>query len=219
MTAEPPPGQNPYGSAPPPYGSAPPPPQGGYPPAGAYGPPQGAYGVPQQAPLPPGVPAPLAEWWERWVARFIDGLIFGVIYFILNSIFSSMFGPPSVAEILAGESVSGSVFLPGFLAAIIGYGAYTAYDYVMHSKDGQTVGKKVMKIQVVRLGGGAPLPAEVMKRSILIPGAWVLYGIPIVSFLVGIFTLVVGILIITDKPRQQGLHDKVAGTVVVKAPR
>jgi len=172
--------------------------------------------VPQQAPLPPGVPAPLAEWWERWVARFIDGLIFGVIFFILSSIFNSMFGP-SLEDVLRGDV--GSTFLPGFLAAIIGYGAYTAYDYVMHSKDGQTVGKKVMKIQVVRLGGGAPLAADQMKRSILIPGAWVLYGIPILNFLVAIFTLVVGILIITDKPRQQGLHDKVAGTVVVKAPR
>lgn len=192
MTAEPPPGQNPYGSAPPPHA-------GGYPSSGGY-PPQGAYGAPQGAHLPYGASAPLAEWWERLVARIIDGLIFGVAYQIL-------------AVILA--SALGVGFLSAFIPALIAFGAYAAYDYVLHSKNGQTIGKKVMKIQLVG-AGGAPLdPSAVQKRSAIYPGVMALYGIPFVNLLVGLFALVIGIMVIVGKP----LHDQLAGTAVVKAPR
>ncbi len=191
MTAEPPPGQNPYGSAPPPH-------SGGYPSSGGY-PPQGAYGAPQGAYPPAGASAPLAEWWERLVARIIDGLIFGVLYQILAIVLSSILGG----------------LLGGILAALIAFGGYAAYDYVLHSKDGQTIGKKVMKIQLVG-AGGAPLdPSAIQKRSAIYPGVMALYGIPFVGLLVGLFTLVIGIMVIVGKP----LHDQLAGTAVVKAPR
>ncbi|MEU8268088.1 RDD family protein [Sphaerisporangium sp. NPDC049002] len=212
MTAEPPPG-NPYQPPPPPgqpYGN----PQGG-----DYGNPYGApppYGAPQGAPLPPGVPAPLAEWWERLVARIIDGVIFGIVYAILTAILTSIFRP-SVADILANPT--GSLVLPGLLAGIIAFGAYAAYDYVLHSKDGQTIGKKVMKIRLAALGGGPLDSSLVMKRSAIYPGVMALYGIPVLGWLASLFILVLGVLILIDKPLQQGLHDKLAGTVVVKAPR
>ncbi|MEV7966706.1 RDD family protein [Sphaerisporangium sp. NPDC088356] len=214
MTAEPPPG-NPYQPPPPPgqpYGN----PQGG-----DYGNPYGApppYGAPQGAPLPQGVPAPLAEWWERLVARIIDNVIFGIVYGILTAILSAIF-VPSAADILANPTLAGSYVLPGLLAGIIAFGAYAAYDYVLHSKDGQTLGKKVMKIRLAALGGGPLDSSLVMKRSAIFPSVMVLYGIPLLGWLSSIFVLVLGVLILTDKPLQQGLHDKLAGTVVVKAPR
>ncbi|WP_405142554.1 RDD family protein [Sphaerisporangium sp. NBC_01403] len=215
MTAEPPPG-NPY-QPPPPPGQ----PYGG-PQDGGYGNPYGApppYGAPQGAPIPQGAPAPLAEWWERLVARIIDNVIFGVIYAILSSILASIF-QPSVADILANPALStGSYVLPGLLAGIIAFAAYAAYDYVLHSKDGQTLGKKVMKIRLAAVGGGPLDSSVVMKRSAIFPGVMVLYGIPFLGWLSSIFVLVLGVLILVDKPLQQGLHDKLAGTVVVKAPR
>ncbi|GAA3787047.1 hypothetical protein GCM10022226_01570 [Sphaerisporangium flaviroseum] len=215
MTAEPPPG-NPYQPPPPPgqpYGG----PQGG-----GYDNPYGAgpapYGGPQGAPLPPGAPAPLAEWWERLVARIIDNIIFSVVYVILSSILTSIFAP-SLADILANPTLTPGSVLPALIAGIIAFGAYAAYDYVLHSKDGQTLGKKVMKIRLAGVGGGALDSANVMKRSAIFPGVMVLYGIPILGWLSSIFVLVLGVLILTDKPLQQGLHDKLAGTVVVKVPR
>ncbi|GII31218.1 RDD family protein [Planotetraspora mira] len=184
MTAEPPPGQNPYESAPPP-------PPGGYPPPG-YGPYGGA---PQGAPIPPGAPAPLAEWWERWVARLIDSIMFAVVFYILSGIL-------------------------GLIGGLIAYLGYAAYDYMLHSKDGQTLGKKAMKIQLVGVGG-APLDSSaLMKRSAIYPGVMVLSPLAFaLSGIVGLFVLVLGILIIVDSPLHQGLHDKIAGTLVVKAPR
>ncbi|GAA1259111.1 hypothetical protein GCM10009677_07520 [Sphaerisporangium rubeum] len=193
--------------------------------AQGYGAPQQGYGQPAYGEHghqqgygmdPAGAPA---LWWERWVARFLDGLIFSVVYGILNSIFFSMFGP-SVADILADPSLaSGSVILPALLAGVIAFGAYAAYDYVLHSKDGQTLGKKVMKIRLVSAAGGALDSGAVLKRSAIFPGAMVLYGIPVVGWLSSIFVLVLAILILVDKPRHQGPHDKIAGTVVVKAAR
>lgn len=216
MTAQPPPG-NPY--EPPqqpgqPYGN----PQGG-----GYGNPYGGgpapYGGPQGGPLPPGAPAPLAEWWERLVARFIDGIVFGVIYMILSVILVSIFAP-SVADIMANPSLAaGSSIVPGLLAAVIAFAAYAAYDYVLHSKDGQTLGKKVMKIRLAGVGGGALDSSNLMKRSAVFPGVMMLYGIPFLGWLAAVFIIVLGVLIIVDKPLGQGIHDKLAGTVVVKAPR
>jgi uncharacterized RDD family membrane protein YckC len=195
MTAEPPPGHNPYGSAPPPH-------SGGYPSSGGY-PPQGAYGAPQGAYPPAGASAPLAEWWERWVARFIDSLIFTVVSWILGFILAAVFGVGILSVLLA---------------AVISYAAYTAYDYVLHSKDGQTIGKKIMKIQLVG-AGGAPLDSSALqKRAAVYPGVFILSGIPFVNYLVYVFGLVLGILLLVDKGRQ-GLHDKIAGTVVVKVAR
>ena len=230
-------GQPPYGNPQgQPYGGS----QGGYgPPQGGYNEPQGGYGDQQQsygapyggqpygaqpgypspygAQLPPGAPAPLAEWWERLVARIIDGLIFAVVYWILLRIFTSIFSP-SLEDVLSGRSL-GSLVLPGVLAGIIAFALYAAYDYVLHSKDGQTFGKKALQIRLARVGGGEVDSSAVMKRAAIYPGVMVLYGIPILGWLVFIFLVVLGILILVDKPLQQGLHDKVAGTVVVKAPR
>ncbi|MFC6083392.1 RDD family protein [Sphaerisporangium aureirubrum] len=240
MTAEPPPGGAPYGHPQQPgpqygqqygqpqgqqypqYGQQPGPQYGTPPQDGGQGAPYGTpppYGAPQGYSGQPGGQAPLALWWERWVARFIDGLIFSVVYGILSSIFTGMFGP-STAEILANPAVvSGSLVLPGLLAGIIAFGAYAAYDYVLHSKDGQTLGKKLMKIRLVSATGGPLDSAAVMKRSAIFPGVMALYGIPIVGWLASIFVLVLAVLILVDKPLQQGPHDKIAGTVVVKAPR
>ncbi|GII52474.1 hypothetical protein Pth03_08630 [Planotetraspora thailandica] len=219
MTAEPPPGQNPYQPGPPPpggYQPPPPPPPGGYPPPG-YGP----YGAgPQGAPVPPGAPAPLALWWERWVARIIDFIIFFVVYYILLSILNSIF-KPSFADLL--QNPTGTLFMPYFLAGVIAYGAYTAYDYVLHSKDGQTLGKKVMKIKVVGVGGAALDSSALMKRSALYPGVMVLMALvgasSLFNFLAGILMLVIAVMVVADQPLHQGLHDKVAGTIVVKAPQ
>jgi uncharacterized RDD family membrane protein YckC len=234
MTAEPPPGGDPYGHPQQPgpqygpqhgqqypqYGQQPGP-QYGTPQDGGYGAPYGTpppYGAPQQYAGGPGGQAPLAVWWERWVARIVDGLIFGILYSILASIFNSMFGP-SVAEILADPTAAGSAVLPALLAGIIAYGAYAAYDYVLHSKDGQTLGKKLMKIRLASVSGGPLDSGALMKRSAIFPGVMALYGIPIIGWLASISVLVLAVLILVDKPLHQGPHDKIAGTVVVKVPR
>ncbi|WP_214107418.1 RDD family protein [Acrocarpospora catenulata] len=172
-------------------------------------------------PLPPGVPAPLAEWWQRLVARLIDGVILGVVvYLIIGRIIASAFSTTETVSVLGVSAQVQTVSFTGLLlSAIISVLLYGAYEFFLVSRDGQTIGKKVMKIRIVKLG--APLQGGVDTET-LIKRIGVLYGPQILGFntvlnmIAGIFSLVNVLWPLWDKPLQQAIHDKVAGTVVVK---
>ena len=235
---QPPPG---YGQPPPGYGQQQPPPGYGQPPQqygqqqpyGAppqqYGAPQQPYGAPQQ-----GTPAPeapglvLAEWWERLVGRFIDGILFGVLYFILGAIVGALFVSQIVYNPNTGEFTGGGLFvLAVVLPPLVGGLLYAGYDVFMHGRDGQTLGKKVMKTRLVTVNGGKPDQATIIKRAVIFPGVYAIaallgfipiFGTLFIWLLAGIFVLVDGIFILTDSVRRQALHDKWSGgTIVVKA--
>ena len=196
-----------------------------------YGAPQpyGAQGYGQQ----PGTPAPeapgmvLAEWWERLVGRFIDGILFGIVYFILGAISTALFVSQIAFDPDTGQFTNGGLFvLASVLPGLIGGLLYAGYDIFMHSRDGQTLGKKVMKSRLVTINGQKPDQATLIKRAAIFPGIYAIAGllafISVFALLllpiIGIFTLIDGIFVLTDSTRRQSLHDKWAGTIVVKAP-
>jgi TctA family transporter len=78
----------------------------------------------------------------------------------------------------------------------------------------------VMGIKVVPVGGTlGPQGLDqqtALRRSGVLYGPYLLEGIPIIGILVGVFVLVNVLWQLWDKPLQQCLHDKAAGTVVVK---
>ena len=155
-------------------------------PAAAYGAPPQQYGAPQQPYGAPqqGTPAPeapglvLAEWWERLVGRFIDGILFGVVYFILGAIFAAIFVSQIVYNPNTGEFTGGGLFvLAVVLPPLIGGLLYAGYDVFMHGRDGQTLGKKVMKTRIVTVNGGRPDQATLMKRAAIYPGIIAIAGL------------------------------------------
>ncbi len=85
---------------------------------------------------------------------------------------------------------------------------------------GQTLGKQVMGIKVVHVGGplgpGGVSGDAALKRAGVMWGANFLTWIPLLGAVFYIFPLVNAIWLFIDKPLQQCLHDKVANTVVVK---
>lgn len=198
----PPPG-NPYGSGPgSPYDNMPPPP----PPYGSgYG---GGYGGTD--PLS-GMP-PLAETGRRVLARLIDWVIIAVPLAIIGIPFhiydratrdGNDFGDTV-------NSLNGGSQLVFQLITIV---AYVAYDTVLTAKDGQTVGKKLMKLRVAMLNDGSTPP---MSQSLL---RAVVLWLPALICCACLWPLLILILIVVDKPYKQGLHDKAAKTVVVTVPR
>lgn len=223
---QPPPG---YGQAPQQYGAPPqqpygaPPQQYGQQP---YGAPQG-YGAPAPAAVPPGAPGAIPEWWERLVERIIDNVIFVVLYFIFAAIATALFVSQIAFDPTTGDVTGGGLFvlatvLPPLLIGLI----YGAYDVFMHSRDGQTLGKKVMKTRLVAADGSKPDQATLIKRAAIFPGVYAVIGllgfIPIVGgvfggLLVSIFVLVDGIFVFTDNPLRRALHDKWSNTIVIKA--
>ncbi|MFI6501807.1 RDD family protein [Nonomuraea typhae] len=207
MTNYGPGGSSPHGA---PYGDPQGAPQGaqqyGAPQGAQYSAPQGAqYGAPQpQGGHEPPSP-PLAEWWQRLVARIVDGVILGIAYAVLSMILATVLGVG---------------FLAVMLTAILGAVIYFAYEFVMLRSGGQTIGKKVMGLRVVPAGGnraGRPLTTDaVVSRAGVLWGPLALSFIPVIGFVAYLLYVVNVLWQFWDKPLQQCLHDKLAGTVVVR---
>jgi uncharacterized RDD family membrane protein YckC len=202
---------SPYGQ-PPPYGQPSPPP-------GSYGQPAtppGPYGQPGPPPTPagygvapPGAPQ-IAGMADRLVARIIDGVLLAVVGLLLAIPFAgAVVGSvdPATGEPSAAALASAFVFL-------CVYGILTlAYEVVLIAIRGQTIGKQVMRLTVRREADGA-IPG--WGPSVL---RWLVpVGAGIVTFcLGGIGQLLVYVSPFFDNSgRNQGWHDKVAKTLVVK---
>jgi uncharacterized RDD family membrane protein YckC len=73
---------------------------------------------------------------------------------------------------------------------------------------GQTVGKRVMKIKIVRATDGGPIDRRLARRRWVVEVLGSLFG-PYFSYADGLWQL-------WDQPFRQCLHDKCADTLVVK---
>ncbi len=122
----------------------------------------------------------------RFVAALIDNIVLLVPYFITGAIFSGG----------DGNNQSPFLFLIN-LAISIGYWVF------YQASAGQTLGKKVMGIKVVDLSGNKPTAMTFFLREII-------------GKMVSAIILFIGYLMILWDAKKQGLHDKIAGTIVVK---
>lgn len=201
-------------SAPPPYrgpdfsakASAPPP----------YRPPEGNG---QEAARFRGERYVLATWGQRAVARIIDEIAVAI--------------PASVAGVAVGFMLAGGQFLFGDHTgdaisrnfAIIFYVClflgYTAYDAVCVKKWRRTFGKRLMRLQVAPSDGAGrqgPIPvASITARAALFHVPALTYwstGWMVIAFL--LFLVFCVFWPLWDKPNRQGMHDKLARTVVVR---
>lgn len=196
-------------------------------PGTAYGPPATGYGQPPTPVSPSG--QPLASFPERLGAFLIDNLIvtgilmvpliptmFVVMFAVLPDAGNDPYAPydpyarppgPAGAEFLRLMLIM--MLLWAFFMAVH-FLAFYLYSVEVTLRRGQTVGKRVLKIKIVPLAPGQPLTRRALTRRYLVQyvaGAL----IPLFSYLDGLWQL-------WDKPYQQCLHDRFAGTVVVKVP-
>ncbi|WP_055535788.1 RDD family protein [Streptomyces graminilatus] len=213
MSSEPPPGSgqppddDPFRKQPPPpsygagdpYGSASPP--GGGSPYGGGGPPYGGGGDPYGGSGDPlaGMP-PLADSGRRTLARLIDMILVGIVVWLLTWGFRVNDYNFSSDNMDYGNSVGQSV-----IAAVL----YVAYDTILMSRTGQTLGKKWLRLRLANLDDGAtPSVQTSFVRALVL---W----IPFAFCCACIWTAIAGGWSFFDKPYKQGLHDKAAKTVVV----
>jgi uncharacterized RDD family membrane protein YckC len=202
--------------------------QPGYPQPG-YGQQPGYPPAPTGGKQVPGAPGLIPEWWERWLGRFLDSIIFGIIAGIAVSIVGRAF-LPSLDDYLAGGytavySYGTSYYIALMVVYIVVGVLFAAYDVVMHSRNGQTLGKMATKTRLVMQNGSKPEQSVLIKRALLFPASGYLLTallglIPGFGGVVQLGAAVVGIAIsipIFTDPMRRGLHDQWAGTVVVKA--
>jgi uncharacterized RDD family membrane protein YckC len=218
---QPPAAQVPYGTSPH-YGT--PPPHGGpYPqarPAG-YGTPAQPYGAAYTG-RQPGRDPGLAEWWRRLLARLIDVAAVAVVLLpiavpILSPSFSRLeqianqYPNLSTPQAQSAFSSAESRFLGVlYTVSLIAAAVWFVYDAVQHAKWGQTLGKRALSTRVVSAYDGSPVStAAAVKR------AAVYALIPVIPVLGTFFAVLNELWLLWDR-RRQCLHDKAAGTIVVR---
>ena len=204
----PPPGQGgwPSGQQQPPPGPWQAPPPGGYGPYGSpYGRAAGGYGMPK------------ASWGARLAAIIIDGLILALmglpawLYLIAGpteittcSVDSSgdlQFGGPDNALC---EQPTGATIAIAVVLGIVAFIGLLAYFGILEGQRTQTLGKKALGIRTVDIQTGGPIgTGKAIGRYF----ARILSGIP----------CYLGYLWPLWDDQSQSFHDKIVGSVVVKA--
>lgn len=172
-----------------------------------YPPPQQPYGYGQPMYPPPAAPAPwtgpppgaLGNQGARLAARFLDGVFMVLAVLLVGGL------------VVLIQNLTVDSDLIGMVAGVIGYAGIglvlLCYEPVMLWKSGATYGKRICGLRVARLDDGA---------DISFARAWLRW---FTGFLMGCVPLL-GLLDVLwclwDKPFQQCLHDKAAGSVVVR---
>lgn len=119
-----------------------------------------------------------ASFWKRFLAYYIDSLIVGLIGIGMG--FSGIGGK--------------MVWIPGMLVS----GAYFVFFWV--KQDGQTLGKKLLAIKVVKEKGKLDFATAVIRY---------------IGYIISGLILNLGFIWAAFDGKKQGWHDKMAGTIVV----
>lgn len=150
---------------------------------------------------PPSTAAVYADFGTRFGAAFIDGVIIIGINFVVSFFIGFVIG-----------FVDGVNHVPfvmtTFLKQLVNTVSYAVgifyYVYFIGSR-GQTFGKQLLKIKVVKIGTTDP------------PGYFPAFLREIVGKFISFIVVFLGFLWMLWDPQKQTWHDKIAGTVVVKA--
>jgi uncharacterized RDD family membrane protein YckC len=140
-----------------------------------------------------------ADRWTRWLARFIDGLLSLVL--ILPVMGYLLATDKLTSRDLQGNSLIGLYFwIPSL--------PLTIYQWYLTATTGQSLGKKWLKIRIIKTDGS---PVNFVSGVIL--REWITAAIGLIPC-VGPLVNLVGILMIFGQ-NQRCLHDHIAGTKVI----
>jgi uncharacterized RDD family membrane protein YckC len=118
----------------------------------------------------------------------------------------------AVIDGVIGAAIAGAIIYTlktTWFSYVLALGVMLSWDFLFESLRGQTIGKRAMKIKVVRRDGSKLRPQHVAARNVL----RILDGAPGLA-LVGILSIVA-----SGASRRQRLGDLAAGTIVVKSER
>lgn len=143
-----------------------------------------------------------AGWWARLGALLLDALILTVPLLIIGFVLgAALFASGSDGEDEAATGAIIAVYGVSILLPYVYYGLTMGRD---GAHNGQTLGKQIVGIRVVRENG----------RAI---GFWWAIGRELVKGIIGTITLLINYLWPLWDKRNQALHDKLMTDVVVRA--
>lgn len=162
----------------------------------------------------------LASRLSRALAAIADGAL-GALFVVVGVLAALAWGSDALMLVLGGGSVRGGGALPIVLAGAVGAGlVFTLYQWMGLATRGQTLGKRLLGIQIVDDCGA---PAGFMRALLL--RVWVFSIVLgaaelLLSGVLGIAGAVLGIanLLFIFGAERRCLHDYLAGTWVREAP-
>lgn len=160
---------------------------------------------------------PLASWSARAAARLVDLAVIALPAILISLVLALTWAGTRV--VFGGSTRDLDVRIWFILWPIV-FVLYTAYETYAISRWQRTFGKRMMGLKV------APLAAEgrlgpIPFSAVLVRAA--LYAFPALLFftggfwfvLIAVMVLLIGGMAAWNRPNHQGLHDRIAGTVVL----
>ncbi len=150
-------------------------------------------------PYPDAENLPKGGFWIRLAAAFVDG----IILLIVQSIFGFFVGMGvGMGSIMRGGIPEEGQMLSGIIAFFVTIFIGMAYSVFFVGWRGQTPGKMALKLKIIQTSGEEMTYGRAFLR-------WIGYSIS------GL-TLGIGYLMVAFTKQKQGLHDKIAGTYVIR---
>ena len=147
---------------------------------------------------------------HRLIAAIIDGIIVLVITSILNAIGVMDTNPFDDTEAIAA--------MDSVIQAIV----ILAYYVVLTVTLGATLGKMALGMRVVGKDGNQAGVGPVLVREFVIRALGTFAALVLgetIGGLIGFAVFIIIVILVLFDERRQGLHDKIGGTFVVRAPR
>jgi uncharacterized RDD family membrane protein YckC len=130
---------------------------------------------------------------RRVLSTIVDGIVLGVVFWVM----SLLFGSASASGGQVGASLSGLASLVFFIVSI-------AYFIVLEGYLGQTLGKMLLGMKVVREDTGE------------VPGLWAATIRTVMRIIDGLFVYLVAFISVLASRKNQRLGDMLAHTLVVR---
>jgi uncharacterized RDD family membrane protein YckC len=144
---------------------------------------------------------PLATRWARLGAALIDGLLLLGLMWVLSKVTPwTPFKMPDTGEVLSTKLVN----------AMLGALLFMTVNGYLLLRHGQTIGKKIVGLRIVRPNGEPVSPGRLLGGRYLV--GWALSAVPVVGQAWG---LIDALFIFRESRRC--LHDSIADTIVVRA--
>ncbi|HEX3031585.1 MAG TPA: RDD family protein [Bacillota bacterium] len=134
----------------------------------------------------------------RTLAFLVDALVYGIISRIVDFLLKTVFNIREAVDPVTGLPVGTGTWIGVVISLVL---AATYYVIIPLRTNGQTIGKKIVRIRVKRLDE-APLTA------------WTLVLRELIGKVLSSATLMIGYLVALGK-QKRALHDYLAGTIVV----
>ena len=147
-----------------------------------------------------------AGFWIRSLAIIIDAFVLGVVIWVLEGLWPLVFGRgwlggANDVTISYGEA-SGIYWT---LAVLVPFLLVVAYFICFWGWRGQTPGKMVTRVKIVRFSGEDIGWGDAVMRFL--------------GFIISVLIVFSGLFWVAYDSRRQGWHDKIADTYVIRMPR